>query len=742
MYTVVFGNSNYDPNCNTCTVPLINSTAMCMNSNLQHECVVVTFLLNKNKYTNPLAEKWEKDVFTKNLRDVNDVFDGESVKPISDSDTPLQQAVKNTYAKHPGMLPIEVNFMAERAIPDDLDLQNSQNAGVVVISYSLMFIYVSLAIGYVPSCLHSRFMVGMGGIFIVISSVLIAMGICCYMGLGMSMISSEVVPFLILAIGVDNMFIISRSERTVDSSVKDVVERIAKGLSNVGPSICTAAICEFLAFLVGVMTDIPALQSFCFVAAIAVLFDFIFQVTAFVAILTLDNKRIKDLRYDVILCMRAPEFKAPRKELIKRLFENYVTPLIVKRPVHIVVACIAVLLVGLGIAGTVSLTLGIDQRASVTTNSDIHKYFSAQENLVDAGPSSYLVFRDLNYTDKPTILNVFELLDVLSAQTETVQKPVYSWLKAFKMFTMESGDWSKICGTQGISAFPFNEQMRKFVNIKISSDCCLRYGICGEQFVKDIVFDSDGEVESTRFRFQHPPLRVQADYIRDLQATRYFVDKYDKKFKFTRKGELKYKDKDTDDARQVFAYSLFYVYFEQYHYIRGVLTQNILLAVAAVIFATQLITTMLAAFFVAATVFLTAFSLIGICYILNLIIGGYVIEYNAVFVVNIVMSCGLAVEFCVHLMIAFLRSRGTNVERVKAALNNMGSSILVGIGSTKFIGVIVLSFAPSTIFRLYYFRMYMSVIVLGLFYGLVALPITLIYIGPPHVLILVLLNPV
>ena len=212
------------------------------------------------------------------------------------------------------------------------------------------------------------------------------------------------------------------------------------------------------------------------------------------------------------------------------------------------------------------------------------------------------------------------------------------------------------------------------------------------------------------------------------------MDQYDGKFKYTKQGEEKYKDKEIDYKRQVFAYSLFYVYFEQYYYIRGVLTQNIMLTLAAVVFATQLITTILSSFFVAAAVFLTAFSLMGMCYFLNLIIGGFPIEYNAVFVVNIVMACGLSVEFCVHIMIAFLRSQGTRVERVVSALNNMGSAILVGIGSTKFLGVIVLAFAPSTIFRLYYFRMYLLIVLVGLFHGLIALPIALLYFGPDHVI--------
>jgi len=64
------------------------------------------------------------------------------------------------------------------------------------------------------------------------------------------------------------------------------------------------------------------------------------------------------------------------------------------------------------------------------------------------------------------------------------------------------------------------------------------------------------------------------------------------------------------------------------------------------------------------------------------------------------------------------------------AMNNMGSSVVVGIASTKFLGVMVLAFAPSTLFKLYYFRMYMFIIVLGVFNGLFFLPVLLSLIGP------------
>jgi predicted RND superfamily exporter protein len=78
----------------------------------------------------------------------------------------------------------------------------------------------------------------------------------------------------------------------------------------------------------------------------------------------------------------------------------------------------------------------------------------------------------------------------------------------------------------------------------------------------------------------------------------------------------------------------------------------------------------------------------------------------------------------------FMRQTGTKEQRANKALSEMGSSVVVGIATTKFIGVIVLTFAPSTLFRLYYFRMYLFIIIFGAFNGLMFLPTLLSIIGP------------
>lgn len=77
-----------------------------------------------------------------------------------------------------------------------------------MISYTAMFIYIGVAIGQFPSLIASGFTLAVTGILIVLASIVASMGIMSYLGVGFTMISAEVIPFLVLAIGIDNMFMI------------------------------------------------------------------------------------------------------------------------------------------------------------------------------------------------------------------------------------------------------------------------------------------------------------------------------------------------------------------------------------------------------------------------------------------------------------------------------------------------------------------------------------------------------
>jgi Niemann-Pick C1 protein len=89
----------------------------------------------------------------------------------------------------------------------------------------------------------------------------------------------------------------------------------------------------------------------------------------------------------------------------------------------------------------------------------------------------------------------------LASLSDTVIAPVYSWVTQYKNFIDTSGSWKTTCGSDRAAVLDFDSQIREFVKIRVESDCCQHYGICGEQFVSDIVFDDNGKVTATRFRF-------------------------------------------------------------------------------------------------------------------------------------------------------------------------------------------------------------------------------------------------
>lgn len=223
-----------------------------------------------------------------------------------------------------------------------------------------MLLYISVGLGRFPNKIGNTFGVGLVGVFLVIVSVVAGYATLSYLNIKASLICLEVIPFLILAIGVDNMFIIAQA---VDRQpiMSDIPKRVALAIEEVGPSITVAFVTEVVTFGVGILTKIPALKVFCVTAVASIVFNYILQMTVFVHIYTKDLIRRQERRLDLAFWIRDPNAEVPKPNTFFRdFFTKKYTPVVTSRPFIITTLTIAAVLVGLGPFSFASFKFGIE----------------------------------------------------------------------------------------------------------------------------------------------------------------------------------------------------------------------------------------------------------------------------------------------------------------------------------------------------------------------------------------------
>uniref|UniRef100_A0AAQ5YDZ5 SSD domain-containing protein n=1 Tax=Amphiprion ocellaris TaxID=80972 RepID=A0AAQ5YDZ5_AMPOC len=157
-------------------------------------------------------------------------------------------------------------------------------------------------------CAKSQGAVGLAGVLLVALSVAAGLGLCSLLGLSFNAATTQVLPFLALGIGVDDMFLLAHSftETGINIPFKVPLNRTGDCLRRTGTSVALTSVNNMIAFFMAALVPIPALRAFSLQAAIVVVFNFAMVLLIFPAILSLDLHRREDKRLDVLCCLYSP----------------------------------------------------------------------------------------------------------------------------------------------------------------------------------------------------------------------------------------------------------------------------------------------------------------------------------------------------------------------------------------------------------------------------------------------------
>ncbi|KAJ8272945.1 hypothetical protein GJAV_G00095340 [Gymnothorax javanicus] len=654
---------------------------------------------------------------------------------------------------------LTIAFSSERSIEDEIDRESNSDIRTIVVSYAIMFLYISLALGRIQSLrrllVDSKISLGIAGIIIVLSSVSCSLGIFSYAGIPLTLIVIEVIPFLVLAVGVDNIFIIVQTyQRDERMPQEELDQQIGRILGDVAPSLLLSSLSETVAFFLGALSSMPAVRTFSLFAGLAVFIDFLLQVSCFVSLLGVDIKRQEANRIDILCCVSLSEGQEQKTDgFLFRFFKKIYAPFLMKEWVRPIVVAVFVAMLSFSIAVTNKVEIGLDQTLSMPDDSYMLDYFTNLSAYLHTGPPVYFVVEHGH--DYQTLEGQNSVCGGVGCNNDSLVQQVYtasqisnytrigftpsSWLDDYFDWVKPQSTCCRYYNSSG--AFcnasvvdkscvhcrpltpegkrrPEGEDFMKFLPMFLSDNPNPKCGKGGHAAYSSAVVltNNNTDVGATYFMTYHTILKTSPDFIKAMKMARELAN------------NITHSIAQQGNGSRVFPYSVFYVFYEQYLTIAYDTAFNLGVSLAAIFVVTTVLLgfELWSALMVCLTIAMILVNMFRVMWLLD-------IPLNAVSLVNLVMSCGISVEFCSHITRAFsVSTRSSRVERAEEALANMGSSVFSGITLTKFGGILILALSKSQIFQIFYFRMYLAIVLLGATHGLIFLPVLLSYAGPPR----------
>ena len=393
------------------------------------------------------------------------------------------------------------------------------------IGFMIMFVYVQLMLGKL-NCVQSRAMLALAGLTCIGLSIGFTYGFCSALNLFYGPMHN-LIPFLLLGIGVDDMFVIMQcfdNLTPAERSLDDIPSAVSLTMRRAGVAITVTSLTDFMVFVIGATTVLPALRSFCLWCAIGILAVYVFQITLFAGSLALDCRRLLQGRNGFCPCYSHKDVKTEREEggesFSTRCFRQ-VAGLVLSLPGRLLVLLLTAGLLGCGVWQVTLLQQEFQSVWFLPASSYLRQWFEANARYFPGDGERVVVY--MAEMDWPQDLARVEKLVTDLSEAENIIKSVDSWYPAFKQFS--NTNLGSDIPTTALDNLTFNKYLTQFLYNADPSTLGLR-------FIPNFKFLEEKEVECgvpapdillSTFTFSHQKFSGREEHIPALHQVKEII---------------------------------------------------------------------------------------------------------------------------------------------------------------------------------------------------------------------------
>ena len=580
---------------------------------------------------------------------------------------------------------------------------------LIPVAFGLMSVFAAVIFARGGDCVQSQALLGFGLVAGVLCAILSGFGICFIIGIPFTSLTT-ILPFIIVGIGLDDGFIIY-GEFTRSNPRKTPEERIHDTIHEVGSSIFLTTMTTTLAFSLALISSIPAVDWLVSYAFPAIIMNFFYSITFFVALIVIDEKRKEAKRLDCCVCFKRSSTTTPSDEddgaseqqvketsggpsLEQRIMTKYTKFLMIPAVKAFVMVGFTAM-VSLFAWRASMLVQAFDFTDMAPSDSYIHTYFDAMEDYTKQSDTiPQVVFRDVDQSKPEMQAQMKDFVADLVSMDYISDPPYNFWLTDFEKFISEEDP--------SLANATFAEQIAAFL------DDDVYYSLYWDDIVID---EATGNILESRTAVLVDNIDEQ-DVIAQIDALNNFMD-------VTEEQPVN-QDVPGKDWR-FFTYSGNYLSWDFFSVCVDELIQTTWLGV----FSVTVVSMLLIPHWSAAPILCVLISMLYVDLLGVLQIAGLAV--NSVSYITLVMSIGLMVDFVMHVLLRYYEARGSREEKVLETMTSMGVSIMIGAISTL-LGTLPLAWSSSEIL-VTVFTTFVGLVTLGAGHGLVLLSVILSLVG-------------